>query len=179
MASVINEISLGGQAGMVIKGNWLNSFDNMTLSLPTISKKALNTAGFILKESVKQSFASKMPAAARPFKVPATTKGGYVINRPDLLIDAARQSSADESHVTVFMGGNEPNSPLFIARMYNKDSVDRYARTKKGVKLAKKKFLGHTTGVNYWDPGITQGQAAAMQVMETILGNNLEKQFIK
>lgn len=179
MPSLSLNTSLKGVQGLELAGDWLDgTFDEMLNELPPILKKSLNTAGYILKDSVKKSLATKMPAAARPFKVPATSKNGYKITRPDMLIDAARQSSSDGQHVTVFMGGREPNSPLFIARMYDHDSKDRYVKTKKGIKLKKPKYVGHLTGVNYWDPGITQGEQAAYQAIENIITKKLEQNFI-
>lgn len=176
MASLKVDVSgLKGAEGMKIAGDWMiASFDEMVSELPDMLTKSLSTAGYILKESVKQSFGSKMPAAARPFKVPATSKGGYVISKPDMLVEAARQSKKDPQHVTVFMGGREPHSPLFIAKMYDQGTRERHVKTKKGVKLAYPKKVGHLTGVNYWDPGITQGEQEAYGAIERIITKNLD-----
>lgn len=157
-------------ASSLLSGAWIKiaPFDQLLNGLPEVQKKALNTAGFILKKHVKETFAQKMPAANRPFKVPATSKGGYKITSPDYLIDAVTQSSSDGTHVKVFMGGREPNSPLFIARMYNSGTQDRYQRTLKGRRLKTKKFLSSVSGVQYWDPGITAGEQEAIQAMNNI-----------
>lgn len=178
MASVIFDSSIGGDAGMTIKSDWLNgSFDKMVNDLPDITTKALNVAAYIIKQSVKDSLGNKMPAAKKPFKVPATSSRGYKITRPDKLIDAARQSPSNEFKTSVYMGGREPNSPLFIARMYDKGSKDRYVRTYKGQKLAKKRFAGKLTGVDYWGPGVSAGENEAMRALENVIYNALEKQF--
>lgn len=162
--------------GLNLAIDWLNKpFDDMIKNLGPTQIKALNTAAYIIKKSVKESFISKMPAANRPFKVPATSTRGYRITKSDKLADAVRQSSATDISTKVFMGGNEKGSPLFIARMYDKNSKDRYAVTKKGVRLKKKKYLGHLTGVNYFDPGIDMGQAAAIDAVENIMQNYTEK----
>jgi hypothetical protein len=71
----------------------------------------------------------------------------------------------------VFIGGREPNSPLFISRMYNRDSKDRYVRTYKGQRLNKRRFVGHITGKDYWDPGIAGGEQEAIQVVNKIYYN--------
>lgn len=178
MPSLKINTSIGGEAGISLEGDWLNgSFDRMTAELPQITKKALNTAGYIIKEAVRDEFISRMPAAGRPFKTPATSKGGYKITRNDVLADAVRQSSADEAHVTVFMGGREPGSPLFISRMYNKDSKERKQKTSNGVKLKTLRRLGNLTGVHYWDPGIARGYNEAMSAINRILSSQITNTF--
>lgn len=178
MPSININTSLKGTKGMELVGEWLDgTFDDMIKELPQLLNKSLNTAGYILKESVKHTFATKMPAASRAFKVPATSKGGYKITRPDKLVDAARQSKTDGQHVTVFMGGRDKGSPLFISRMYDKGTGDRYVKTNKGVKLKTKKFVGHLTGVDYWDPGIIAGEQEAYNAIERIITNKIETQF--
>lgn len=175
MASVKITGTLKGAEGLELIGEWLDwTFDNMVQELPDVLTTSLSVAGHILKESVKQEFGSKMPAAARPFKVPATSKGGYVINKPDMLIEAAKQSKKDPQHVTVFMGGREPHSPLFIARMYDKDSNPRYVKTKKGMKLNPRRYVGKLTGVHYWDAGIQAGEQEAYDAIERIISNKLD-----
>ena len=167
-------ISLSGNNAIsLVSGAWnkINTFDDAVEYLPEIQKKALDTAAYILKESVKDTFVEKMPAAGRPFKVPATTKGGYKITRPDPLEEAVLQKSAENGHAKVFMGGREPNSPLFIARMYNVDSKDRYVKSYRGVRLKNKKFTGHLTGKDFWDPGIQSGEQEAIRVVNKIYYN--------
>lgn len=178
MPSVKFSSSIGGDAGMKLEGDWLEgSFDRMVYELPTITKKALDTAAFVLKDSIRTQFTNKMPAAGRPFKVPATSKGGYKITKADKLVDAIRQGSADESYTKVYVGNGDSGSPLFIARMYNKDSKDRYALTKNGVKLKNKKFLGKLTGTQYWDDGLATGEQAALNVLENVLDKYIGEAF--
>lgn len=162
--------------GMRLAIDWLDEpFEEMIKNLGPTQVKALNTAAYIIKKSVKDTFASKMPAANRPFKVPATSTRGYKITKADQLVDAVRQSSATDVATKVFMGGRESGSPLFIARMYNKNSKDRYAVTNKGVRLKKKKYLGHITGVDYFDSGIEAGQTEAIDAVNNIMQNYTEK----
>lgn len=165
----------------LLSGEWMNiikSFSQSINDLPELKKKALNTAGYILQESIREEFIGKMAAAGRPFKVPATSKGGYKITRPDRLADAVRQNSATSDRVTVFMGGRDPGSPLFIARMYDKDSKQRKTKTYAGQKIKKGRNLGNLTGVNYWNPGVNKGEseafAAMNRIFENYIKNNLE-----
>ena len=151
--------------------NKIDTFTEAISNVPDLQKKALNTAANILKKSIKDEFVQKMPAAGRPFKVPATSKGGYKILKDTPLEEAVRQNSATETHAKVFMGGREPNSPLFIARMYNKGSKERYVRTFKGRKLLKNRFVGHIDGVDYWDPGIASGEQEAISAVNRIFYN--------
>lgn len=155
---------------------WLNEpFDEMINGVGEVNRKALNTAAYIIKEKIQEDFIQKMPAAGRPFKVPATSKGGYKITRPDRLADAVRQSSADEYHTKVFMGGRDPGSPLFIARMYDHGSQERYTNTYKKIKLKKKRHVGHIDGVDYWQPGIQSGQQEATNAVNRIFEHYTEE----
>lgn len=178
MATLAIQTNLKGFEGMEMIGEWLNgNFEQMIQEVPLITKKALDTAAYVLKDSVKQTFASRMPAAARPFKVPATSSRGYKITKPDMLIDAARQASANAQRTKVFMGGREKGSPLFIARMYNEGTKERKVKTRNGIKLARPRKVGQLTGVHYWDVGISTGEPQAMQVIDNIISNAIEKHF--
>lgn len=162
--------------GMKIAVDWLNEpFEEMIKNLGPIQTKALNTAAFIIKDKIKETFVTKMPAAGRPFKVPATSKNGYKIDKPDMLVEAVRQASASDIHTKVYVGKGDSGSPLFIARMYNKGSRDRYQKTYRGQKLKKPRYLGRITGVDYWDPGIIAGQQEATDAVERILEKYTEE----
>jgi len=152
-------------------------FQEAVKNLGQVQKKALDTAAFILKEGVKKEFISKMPAAGRPFKTPATSKGGYKITRDDMLSDAVRQASAGTTFTKVFMGGREPGSPLFLARIYNKGSEDRYQKTYRGKKLKAKHYLGRVKGLNYFQPGIEGQMGEAYNAVGRIMKNYTEKYF--
>jgi hypothetical protein len=161
----------------LLSGEWMNlikSFNECINELPELKRKALNTAGYILQESVRDEFIGKMPAAGRPFKVPATSKGGYKLTKPDRLADAVRQSSATSDHVTVFMGGRDPGSPLFISRMYDSGTKERKTKTYAGKKLKKGRKVGSVSGVHYWDPGINKGEAEAFAAMNRIFDNYIK-----
>lgn len=158
-----------------IFGELNSSFDEMVKTMPDTCKKALNVGAWILKNSVKSCFARKMPAAARAFKVPATSKGGYKITKPDMLIDAVMQSSATTDHATISVRGNAPGSPLFISRMYDSGTKDRYLRTYKGKKLNKRHYVGSVGGVHYFGPGINEGEEAAYAAMQNIFEKQLSK----
>lgn len=166
----------------LLTGAWMNiigSFNQTIQGLPELKRKALNTAGYILQESIRDTFIENMPAAGRPFKVPATSKGGYKITKSDRLADAVRQSSATTDHVTVFMGGRDPGSPLFISRMYDAGTKDRKTKTYARKKITKGRFLGHLSGINYWSPGIIKGEKEAFDAMNRIFDNYIQENFDK
>lgn len=174
MASFNTSGGING-AGFTIQGDFTGSFDRMVNELPDICNKALNTGAYIIKEAVKSVFASRMPAAARAFKVPATTKGGYKITRPDRLVDAVMQSKAKTTHATVSVRGSGTGSPMFISRMYDKGTTDRYVTTRNGVKLKTKRYVGSIKGVNYFQPGVVSGENEAYNAMQRIFENSIEK----
>lgn len=175
MASFKTTGGINGGSGFSIQGDFIDNFNRMTHILPDLCVKALNTGAYIIKESIKSVFVQKMPAAARPFKVPATTKGGYQITKPDRLVDAVMQSKAKTTHVTISVRGNESGSPLFIARMYDGVTKERYAKTYKGKPLKKKRYLGVVGGINYFAPGVQAGESEAYDAMQRIYENYIEK----
>lgn len=167
-------------AGISLAVDFLDKpFEEAVKNIGPTQKKALDTAAFIIKEGLKETFVSKMPAAGRPFKTPATSKGGYKITKSDPLSDAVRQSSAGTTHTAVFMGGRDPGSPLFLARIYDKGSKERYQKTYKGIKLKKTHKLGHITGVNYFTPGVQYKQKEATDAIGRIMEHYTEKYFDK
>lgn len=162
--------------------DWLNKpFDDMIKGVGEVNRKALNTAAYIIKDKVQETFTNKMPAAGRPFntKTPTgrqvTSKGGYKIIRNDRLVDAVRQSSATTMVTHVFMGSGESGSPLFISRMYNIGTKKRYQKTYRRVKLKRKRYLGQLSGLDYWDPGIQAGQPEAINAVNRIFEHYTEK----
>ena len=57
--------------GMKIAVDWLNEpFEEMIKNLGPIQTKALNTAAFIIKDKIKETFVTKMPAAGRQACMP-------------------------------------------------------------------------------------------------------------
>lgn len=171
-----------GDGSINVAIDWLTKpFDDMVKNIGPINRKALNTAAYIIKDKVKETFTNKMPAAGRPFNTirkngnNVTSKGGYKITKSDCLVDAVKQSSATEFITHVFMGGRDPGSPLFIARMYNKGTKNRYQKLYAGKKLNKKRFIGHLDGKDYWDPGIIAGQTEALNAINRIYENYTEK----
>lgn len=174
MASFKSAVGINGHEGFSISGDFIGTFDDLIKEMPDICNKALNTGAYIIKDSIKTVFVQKMPAAGRPFKVPATTKGGYVISRSDMLVDAIMQSKAKTTHATISVRGNEEGSPLFIARMYDGMTKDRYAKTYKGKPLKKKRYVGRVGGVNYFNPGIQSGENEAYNAMQSIFEKYVE-----
>lgn len=177
MASINVQGGIRGGEGVSISGDFMGSFDTLLKEMPELCNKALNVGAYIIKDSIKTVFASRMPAANRSFKVPATSKGGYKITKPDRLVDAVMQSKSKTSHVTISVRGQGPGSPLFIARMYDHGTKDRYVRTYKGKKLKARRFVGSVDGVNYFNPGITQGEEPAYNAMQNIFEKHIEKSF--
>lgn len=174
MASINVTGGIRGDGGVSVSGDFIGSFDRLIKEMPELCNDALNVGAYIIKDSIKNIFGSRMPAANRPFKVPATSKGGYKITKPDRLVDAVMQSRAKTDHVTISVRGNDSGSPLFIARMYDRGSRDRYVRTNKGKRLKTPRYVGSIDGINYFNPGISQGEDAAYRAMQNIFEKHIE-----
>lgn len=177
MAAFKSTGGINGGTGFTLEGDFIGSFNRLINDMPDICNKALNTGAYIIKENIKSVFKQKMPAAGRPFKVPATSKGGYKITKPDTLIDAIRQSKSHVTHATISVQGNESGSPLFIARMYNTKTKSRYAKTWRGQKLRKPRYVGEVGGLNYFETGISGAENQAYDAMQRILENYITKEL--
>ena len=177
MASINVSGGIRGDGGVSISGDFIGSFDRLIKEMPELCNSALNVGAYIIKDSIKTVFASRMPAANRAFKVPASSKGGYKITKPDRLVDAVMQSRAKTNRVTISVRGQGPGSPLFIARMYDNGTKDRYVSTYKGKKLKKRRYVGSVSGVNYFNPGISQGEEPAYNAMQSVFEKHIERSF--
>lgn len=146
--------------------------------LPEMEKKALNTGGFIIKDSLKKSLTEKWPASGRAFTV-KTAKNpqakGYYITKTDPISEGVRQSKSQGGKVTIYVGDGGANAPGYLAKMYEHDSKERTAKTYLGQKLKKPRKLGKLTGKKYFEPGITAKEDAAYDAMERIIFNRIEK----
>ena len=176
----MNSIKFNGglksNGGIELSGDFMGSLLKMEQDVPIISEMALRAGAKILKQGVKDSFVSKMPAAGRPFKG-GTSKGGYRLNAGEMLVDAVRQTKASQTSVSVYVGKGGSNSPLFIAQMYNSTSKDRYVLTRKGVKLKKKQYVGRIGGLNYFDTGLSATEQQAYNTMEEIISNKIFQKY--
>lgn len=177
MAAFKSTGGINGSTGFTLEGDFIGSFNRMINEMPDICNKALNVGAYIIKENIKSVFKQKMPAAGRAFKVPATSKGGYKITKPDTLIDAIRQSKAHITRTTISVQGNESGSPLFIARMYNARTKPRYVKTWRGKKLRKRRYVGEVGGLNYFETGISGAEQQAYDAMQRILENYIVREL--
>lgn len=149
------------------------SFDKMAVVLPDIEKKAVNTAAYELKQQIKSAFASKMPSSTRPVRN-QTVSRGYKITTGEPLVDAVRQSAFKDGHVKVhILGANEGGSPLFMARFYENGTKERHAKTFRGKKLAKPRYLNKLTGVNYFMPTVEQYMQQTGEIIYRIMNSKI------
>lgn len=146
--------------------------------LVPMTKKALNTGGYIIKKSLKDTLENKWPASGRPFtiKQPKHPKAKQpYITKSDPISDGVRQSSVRNNTVRIYSGGGESHAAGYLAKMYEHDSKKRYQRVVCGVRLARPKPLGKLTGVHYFDPGVNVSENKAYEAMERIIYNTIEK----
>ena len=143
-----------------------------------IERDALNVGAYQLKEKVKENFIAKFPNATKPVR-PQTITGGYKLNKSQPLVDAVRQSRYKNNTVKVHvLGAHEANSPLFIARFYEDGTKDRYARTYKGKKLKKKRWLGKIDGYKYFKPTVEEQLDSVTEVIGEVYEHKLD-QFLE
>lgn len=151
------------------------SFDKMLEILPEVTQTALNVGANIIKENVKQSFMTKVPAATRPIRQ-QVINGSYNVTGGDTMLDAVRQTKVDPIRNTAavhILGAGEKGSGQFIARFYEGGTKPRYAKHFRGTTLKKKRFTGQIPAYNFFIPTAEASVNEAAQVMGSIFDKKI------
>ena len=152
-----------------IEGNLLGPLEEMKEQLPKAEKLALYRAGYFLRDKIRQSLASSLPKATQP-------NPKYI----DTLVDAVGFTRPDGASINInAMGNRKSKSGTYRTRFFENDTRDRYQKTYRGVKLKKKRFLGHITGTHFFQNAVQQNQAQAVKLMEEVITQYVQKIYEK
>lgn len=147
-----------------IEGDIIGKFEEAIRELPQAEKRALYTAAVFLRDKGRESLISKLPKA---------TQHNPKYN--DTMADAVRFTRVDGASLKVHaLGTREPGSGTYRARFFEEQTKDRYQKTWNGVKLKKKRFLGHVGPLHYFQSAMSANMNTAVSKMEEVLGNYLE-----
>lgn len=142
-----------------ISGSLLGPLEELREELPRAEKRALYHAAYFLRDKIRQSLTSSLPKAS--------------VRNPkysDTLVDAIGFTKVDGASLNVnAMGNRRSSSGTYRTRFFENDTRNRYQKTRNGVKLKKKKFLGHITGTHFFSNAITANQSQAINLMREVI----------
>lgn len=142
-----------------ISGSLLGPLEELREELPRAEKRALYHAAYFLRDKIRQSLTSSLPKAS--------------VRNPkysDTLVDAVGFTKVDGASLNInAMGNRRSSSGTYRTRFFENDTRNRYQKTRNGVKLKKKKFLGHITGTHFFSNAVTANQSQAINLMREVI----------
>lgn len=142
-----------------ISGSLLGPLEKMREELPRAEKRALYHAAYFLRDKIRQSLISSIPKA-----------DSHNPKYSDTLIDAIGFTKVDGASLNInAMGNRRKNSGTFRTRFFENDTKDRYQKSYRGIKLKKKRFLGHITGTHFFSNAVSQNESQAINLMRDVI----------
>ena len=151
-----------------ISGSLLGPLEEMQKELPRAEKRALYRAAYFLRDKIRQSLVSSIPKAE-------THSPKY----SDTLIDAVGFTKVDGASLNInAMGNRKKGSGTYRTRFFENDTKDRYQKTYRGIKLKKKRFLGHITGTHFFSNAVSQNESQAVNLMRDVISEYVRECYI-
>ena len=152
-----------------ISGTFKGKFDEVAKDMPRIEKRAIYRAAYFLRDKIRESLVTAVPKA---------TQRNPKYN--DTLVDAVGFSKVDGASTIVnAMGTRKKGSGTYRTRFFEDGTVKRYHKKRNGVRLKKKKYIGYIKPTNFFKSAVQANQNAAVQLMEDVIGEYVEKAFNK
>lgn len=155
--------------GITLKmsGSLTGPLEEMLDVLPRAEKRALYKAGFFLRDKIQQSLNLSIPKATQ-----ANPKYS------DTLVDAVGFSKPDGASINInAMGNRRKTSGTYRTRFFEEGTRDRYQKSYNGVRLKKKRFLGHIGPTHFFKKGVETNKDAAIKIMEDVLSEYIDQSF--
>ena len=148
-----------------ISGSLLGPLEKMKEELPRAEKRALYRAAYFLRDRIRQSLESSVPKAAQ-----------HNSKYNDTMLDAVFFTRPDGSSINInAMGNRKKGSGTFRTRFFENDTKDRYQKSYRGVKLKKKRFLGHITGTHFFSNAVSQNESQAINLMRDVISQYVQE----
>ena len=152
-----------------ISGTFKGKFDEVAKDMPRIEKRAIYRAAYFLRDKIRESLVTAVPKA---------TQRNPKYN--DTLVDAVGFSKVDGASTIVnAMGTRKKGSGTYRTRFFEDGTVKRYHKKRNGVRLKRKKYIGFIKPTNFFKSAVQANQNAAVQLMEDVIGEYVEKAFNK
>ena len=152
-----------------ISGTFKGKFDEVAKDMPRIEKRAIYRAAYFLRDKIRESLVTAVPKATQ-------RNPKYI----DTLVDAVGFSKVDGASTIVnAMGTRKKGSGTYRTRFFEDGTVKRYHKKRNGIRLKKKKYIGYIKPTNFFKSAVQANQNAAVQLMEDVIGEYVEKAFNK
>lgn len=151
-----------------VTGSFLGSFEKLSQQMPDIERGALYHAAYGLRDKIRESLISSVPKAT-------THNPKY----DDTLADAIAFTRVDGASTTVHaLGNRKKGSGTFRTRFFEGGTKDRYQKSYAGVKLKKKRNLGHIGPTHFFSKAVEANRNYVVQLMDEVISKYV-KQIIE
>ena len=142
-----------------ITGSLLGPLEKLKEELPRAEKRALYRAAYFLRDKIRESLVSNIPKAT-----------SHNPKYTDTLVDAVGFTKVDGASLNInAMGNRKKGSGTYRTRFFENNTKDRYQKTYRGIKLKKKRFLGHITGTHFFSSSVSQNESQAVNLMRDVI----------
>lgn len=142
-----------------VTGSLKGPLEEMKEEIPKAEKRALYRAAYFLRDKIRQSLTSSLPKATQ--KNPKYN---------DTLVDAVGFTKVDGASLIVnAMGNRKPGSGTYRTRFFEEGTKDRYHKKRNGIRLKKKKYIGHLGATHFFRNSVQANESAAVQMMQQVI----------
>lgn len=142
-----------------VSGALTGPLEQMREELPRAEKRALYRAAYFLRDKIRQSLVSSVPKATQPNP-----------KFSDTLVDAVGFTKVDGASLNInAMGNRKKTSGTYRTRFFEDGTRDRYQKTRNGVKLKKKKFIGKIDATHFFQSAVQANESQAVQLMQDVI----------
>lgn len=150
-----------------VTGTLMGPLEELKEQLPRAEKRALYKAAYYLRDKIRQSLSSAIPKATQPNP-----------KYNDTLIDAVGFTKVDGASLNVnAMGTRKPGSGTYRARFFEEGTKDRYQKIRNGIRLKKKKFLGHIGPTHFFRDAVQTNESQAVELMRQVINEYVQEAF--
>lgn len=150
-----------------IQGTLKGPFEEIARKMPDVEKRALYRAAYFFRDKIRQQLISVLPASTK--KNPKYT---------DTLVDAVGFSKVDGASLVVnAMGNKNKGSGTYRTRFFEDGTVDRYQKRRNGIRLKRKKYIGHIKPYKFFQSAVAANESAAVKLMEDVIGEYVDTAF--
>ncbi len=148
-----------------VTGTLMGPLKELKEELPRAEKRALYRAAYFLRDKIRQSLVAAIPKAAQPNP-----------KYNDTLVDAVGFTRVDGASLNVnAMGTRKTGSGTYRTRFFEEQTRDRYQKTRNGVRLKKKKYLGHVGPTHFFRDAVQANQNQAVELMREVINQYVQE----
>lgn len=152
-----------------ISGTFKGAFEEIANQMPNVERIALYRAAYALREKLRHSLVSSLPKAIQ--RNPRYS---------DTLVDAIGFTKVDGASLNVnAMGTRKSSSGTYRTRFFEAGTKDRYQKTRNGIRLKKKKFIGKIKPTNFFSSTVQANRGMVASKMEEVIIPYIKQIFDK